>query len=202
MSDSSTDLNFLISVLQSQLIKLPEPLARYELLCAAQHYSQACIATIDVEIHTQNCVSDYFLDDHIPEGYKASGFEAIKYCGECIDPIDKCDPCPRGYELLDESAIRIHPEPRSDGESIELCINLRPTSNNCNLPGIFTDRVGKEILEKAKAELMLYVDKPWSDRRQAVFHLRRANASRVNEAVTQSRGYDRRSRKTEGCPVL
>lgn len=165
--------------------------ARYELLCAMQEVAQTCAVTWNMQLTTQGEVSDYFFDDHIPECQISAGLEYVKYCGVCLDPIDPCEPCPEGYEVLTPTAIRLHPTPRQDSE-VQIGVTLMPEDGSVEVPKVYIERYSKQILDRAMGELMMYPGRNYSDPRQARVHLRRAEASRINAAVSQSRGYDRR----------
>jgi hypothetical protein len=196
-------LDVLAGILTAQIsAKLPLDVAKYELTCAARKLSETCLLTVDLVLETQKNCQDYYFDNLLPDQHQAIGFEAIKYCGQCLTPIDKCDPCPRGYELLSPTGFALHPCPTSDGQPIEVCVSLEPQGDVCELPAIFIDRYDKTLIEMAKGELLLYPNSDWTRPNIAQVHLRRGQAACINEAVSQSRGHDRNVRVNCGSPVV
>lgn len=199
----TASLDKLIGILTAQLGGgLPADVARYELICAARKLSDTCLLTADFAIQTQKNCQTYYFDHRLPEHHNAIGIEAIKYCGECIRPIEKCDPCPRGYELVSPTAIDLHPCPTSDGQEIEMCVSLEPSQDACELPEVFLKKYDKELMTEAQAALMMYPNSEWTRPNIGQVYRREARANCINEAVRQSRGYDRNVQMNCGQSVV
>jgi len=106
----------------------------------------------------------------LPDGYDVNAIEAVEWCGECIDPIDpKCDPCPYGYEICGPCSIRLHPCPsRAPGQTLELCISIKPNANACLIPEVLADKYAGIMLNLARGEILCLPNQSFTNLRASV----------------------------------
>lgn len=182
-----------------QLSGVPEDVARRALCHAAGQAAESGVLAPEFFVPTQKHVRGYPLDQYVPDGYDVLWVDFVKYCGTCLDPIDKCDPCPHGYALDDSCHISLYPPPHRDaGKDLEVCLSVRPGTDACEFPTDLLSRCRDEIVHAMKGYLMQMPDKAWSNPQLAAFHLQRAQAGFASLGVAVSKSFSRDQTVTQG----
>lgn len=156
---------------------MPSSVIEDAIVCGAQKLAQRPLMQVWINLTPQLQVGEdlYDFQRHIPDELELSGITAVKHCGCCIPDIkDKCDDCSCGWRLCDTGTIQMQPPISSKSDTLEICVNLRPTSDACNLPKILVDRYWKVIRDLARAELALMPNQSTTNVRYANLMERRA----------------------------
>lgn len=188
----------LVKILQFKRPGVPAELARLQILEAARYLASSKVGSIEATIKTHEGTTEYSLANCIPDGHELNSVEQVIVCGECIPQIEKCDPCPTGWQLTSFDCIRVEPCPP---ESFVVCLNLQPTMEACSLHTCFM-RHREYLLAQAEGELALMEGEKWASASVARFKLRKAAGMQRSIAVREQRGYDCKPCKAIGCPVL
>lgn len=94
-----------------------------------------CLLQTTLKPRVQNCVDDYDLSSLLPDSYEICKIMCVEWCGCCIEHIEKCDPCPWGYEMKTPTCIVIHPMPEScEGDELEVQVAIRPCQDLAEIP--------------------------------------------------------------------
>lgn len=203
MAVETVDLGNLRSKLNYDFPDVPGAALDDAIICAAQKLTQRPLmqVTIDLTPQLQIGESEFDFGRHLPNDLELSGVSAVMFCGSCICDIqDKCDKCSCGWRLCDRETIQMQPAIASKSDTLEICINLRPTSDACTLPKVLVDSYWKTIRDLARAEVSFQPNQEHSDPRYAQLMERRAmgdvrsimsnvsrNGKQVGKAATAGR---------------
>lgn len=180
-----TSMGPTIKRLQFEFEGVPEPLLQILLLNAAQELAEACVGTIDIDLMGHPDVREYEFSHCIPEGLEVVSIAQVIVCGQCLEPYDKCDPCPKGYQLRSPTCIDIQPCPP---EKFTVCVVLRPTEACNSLPDCFA-RHRNYLYHAVAGMLSLQDGEEWASRTKARFHVRKAAGLRSSAAMRETRGH-------------
>lgn len=193
------DGSTLIRDLMFALSGLPEVIARMALNHALCELSEACVFQPEIAVPTQNCVAQVKFDDFVPTGWEMLGIEIVKYCGTCLDPVDKCSRCPNGYRVDDLCMITLYPAPSQDAkDDLILCINVQPSEDICEYPATVIKKHKRMLLDGAKAFLMSMPDKAWSNTGLAAFHGRKFEAACASAQLAEVKQHTHRTQVATG----
>ena len=182
----------LIRDIMFQLTGVPEPIARHALNMAICELSLTCLIQPVIKVPVQNCVAEVKFKRYVPQGYDVIGIALVKYCDICLEPIDKCSPCPQGYRVDSLSQITLFPAPSQDSKTdLELCLTVQPSEDICEYPDELIVAQKKTLIEGMKHYLMSMPDKVWSNTGLAAFHGRNFQADCASLAVVSERQYNR-----------
>lgn len=175
----TVDLSDLRAKLKYDFPEAPGPAIDDAIICGAQTLTQRPLLQvwIDLSRYLQAGEDMYDFGRFLPDEMELSGISAVKFCGCCIPDItDKCDDCSCGWRLCDRETIQLQP-PIGDakGQTLEICANLRPTSNACSLPKVLVDKYWKTIRDLARAELSLHPNQSFTNPRYAQLMERRGH---------------------------
>jgi len=177
-----------VSILQFEFPDLPEDIAQRALARSAR--ALACIKTLQTRVNVPlfACVGHYNIEHLLPEGMEVQCVECVVYCGCCIEHIQKCDPCPHGYELLGYHDIAIHPIPDNGDETLELYLTLRPTYKACELPEEYLCRYEEILLDEARGLIAEMPNQSWTNvpysklKKQAAMGKRNSESVKLNQS--------------------
>lgn len=189
----------LVQILQFEREGAPIALIQSFMLEAAEELANACVATIDIPIKGNPLVETYDFTHCIPDGLEVASIETVIVCGQCLDPYEKCDPCPNGWKLESPTCIRMKPCPP---EGFTVCAVLRPTEMCNQLPDCFA-RHRRFFHHYVSGRLALMDNEDWGSKSEARYNLRKADAIKQSTAVRESRGNSSavRSNDAAGCLI-
>lgn len=163
---------------------------------AVRNLAQAGILQPIVKVPVQCGVPEVKFDRYVPDGYSVTAIEIVKYCGECLDPIEKCDPCPRGYRVDDLCQITMFPAPSTDSATdLELCLMVKPSREVCEYPKEVIEKYDQTLYHGMMNLLLQMPGKDWTDPRLAAYHGQQFETLCGDAATEIERSYSRR-RKT------
>ena len=189
MSAPAIEMESMQSLVQTiQFLRqgVPAQLIQTFLQEAAEELATAHIGQVEIDIQGDHHVDTYDFSHCIPDGVEVMSVGFVRVCGECVYPIDKCDPCPRGFEMLSDTCLKMYPCPPNDTFSI--CLSLRP-SEACNaLPKCFAKH--RNFLRNyVNGQLAMMQGEEWSSERTARMYIRKADGLKKALAAQVSRGY-------------
>lgn len=195
-----TSMQRLVQIIQFERQGAPEALIQNYMLEAAESLAEACVATVDVELQGNANVSRYDFTHCLPDGMEVAGVNNVLVCGECLDTLEKCNPCSRGFALVNPTCIEIQPCPPN--EKFTFCVSLRPTAVCSELPDCFA-RHRRYIHHYVTGRLAMQSDEEWGNSREASFHTRKAESLKRTAAARESRHHDMSARNNNraGCII-
>lgn len=186
--DNGADL---LADLMFELPQVPYVLAARVLNHAIRRLSKACIFQPIINVPVQDCVAEVKFEDYVPEGYTVEQITQVKYCGCCLDPVGKCDPCPHGYRVDDLCQITLYPAPSGDSATdLELCLTVKPSRTSCDYPKETLDKYDEELMHAMKAKLMSMPNEEWKDTRLAAYHEKQFEACLADVAAEVDRQFN------------
>lgn len=182
----SEDADRLVQRLRYDFPNLPEQLLVDALVEGAREMAKCGLlqANIDLTQDVQGGVADYEFKSYLPEDYDVNCIESVEFCGRCIDAIDpKCMACPYGYQICGPSAIRLFPCPsNAPGQTLELCVSIKPNSNSCLIPDVFADQYPNILRDFARAEIISMPQQEFTDLRASLRYRDKARVEAKLEA--------------------
>lgn len=197
------DLSELRGRLAYDYDKVPSSALDDAIICGAQKLAQRPLLEIRADL-TRDLTegeSVYSWARHLPDDMEMSGITEVIFCGDCIPPIkDKCDTCSCGWRLCTMDSIELQPAiGPGRGQTLEVCLSLRPTSDACKLPKVMVDRWWKIIRDFARAELSAMPNQDWTNIRYSQHMERQAmGAVRCEIARIKDNGVHGKSKSTGG----
>lgn len=189
MTTSSFNIRELVSELDFDL-NTGDAIARRALHAAARELSDTLPIPFELTVKPQDGVGLYDYSHQVPDGYQVTCVDCVEYCGRCIEQIEKCDPCPHGYDVcnMDLTQIELHPAHRGSHYNNELAIrlHLKPKFGHPEIPEYYC-RHADVLMYLARAILAEMPDRPWTNAGYAGDMRNRADGCLVSESVRQAR---------------
>ena len=125
----------------------------------------------------QSGVDTYDFSYLLPDGYEVCQINWVMLCGCKLRPVDKCDPCPHGFEVITPKCIKLHPCPTHiDPGDVEICVALVPDYSVCELPEMLMLHEDT-LVDGTMANLTAQFKKAWGDRAANQLYGRRFQAA-------------------------
>jgi hypothetical protein len=177
--DNEEIFSELVSMLTYECPQLPSPVAERALISTMRTLAQKT-GVLQHQLTVTglaDCVSTYDFTDQLPEGFEPIEWQIVWWCECKLKHIDKCDPCPHGYEFVNKTCIKLYPTPNCpDDGDLEICMSLKPKFNMCFIPSELIDDE-EALIAGAKSILLMQSKKPWSDLRASRIYKREFKAA-------------------------
>jgi hypothetical protein len=189
--DTEDKFREMVSMLTFNCTSLPATVAERALISAMRDMAKKTkILRHELTVTgLADCVDTFDFKDQLPEGFTPCAWEIVWYCNCKLKHIDKCDPCPHGYEYINSTCIKLYPTPSclEDGD-LRICMIMVPGFDMCYMPEELCE-YEECLIAGATAKVMMQPKKAWTDIRAARLFQREFRAELTNIASMVHRNF-------------